>query len=81
MGKKWGKKMKAKLNFKSKRTIIIASIIAVLAVGAGVGGYFYAKGNNQSGATNVDNQTSQNSSQENGKTTPNSDNKKVAEAK
>ena len=68
--------MKAKLNFKSKRTIIIASIIAVLAVGAGVGGYFYAKGNNQSGATNVDNQTSQNSSQENGKTTPNSDNKK-----
>lgn len=45
--------MKAKLNFKSKRTIIIASIIAVLAVGAGIGGYFYARGNNQAGAANV----------------------------
>ena len=45
-------KMKAKLDFKSKRTIIITAIIAVLAIGAGVGGYFYAKGNNQAGATN-----------------------------
>ena len=44
--------MKAKLDFKSKRTIIITAIIAVLAIGAGVGGYFYAKGNNQAGATN-----------------------------
>ena len=44
--------MKAKLDFKSKRTIIITAIIAVLALGAGVGGYFYAKGNNQAGATN-----------------------------
>ena len=45
--------MKAKLNFRSKRTIIIAAIIGTLAVAAGVGGYFYAKGNNQAGATNV----------------------------
>ena len=45
--------MKAKLDFKSKRTIIITAIIAALAIGAGVGGYFYAKGNNQAGATNA----------------------------
>ena len=43
--------MKAKLDFKSKRTIIIAAIIAALAVGAGIGGYFYAKGNNEASAT------------------------------
>ena len=68
--------MKAKLNFKSKRTIIIASIIAVLAVGAGIGGYLYAKGNNQSGAANIDNETSQTSSQDGKNSKPSSDNKK-----
>ena len=46
--------MKAKLDFRSKRTIIVTAIIAALAVGAGVGGYFYAKGNNEaSAATNI----------------------------
>ena len=50
--------MKAKLDFRSKRTIIIAAIIGVLAVTAGIGGYFYAKGNNQTGATNENGNTS-----------------------
>ena len=43
--------MKAKLDFRSKRTIIIAAIIAALAVGAGIGAYFYAKGNNEASAS------------------------------
>ena len=43
--------MKAKLDFRSKRTIIITAIIAALAVGAGVGAYFYAKGNNEASAS------------------------------
>ena len=45
------KEMKAKLDFRSKRTIIITAIIAALAVGAGVGAYFYAKGNNEASAS------------------------------
>ena len=45
--------MKAKLNFKSKRTIIVISIIAVLAIAAGVSAYFFTKGNDTAGATNA----------------------------
>ena len=45
--------MKAKLNFKSKRTIIVISIIAVLAIAAGISAYFFTKGNDTAGATNA----------------------------
>ena len=45
--------MKAKLNFKSKRTIIVISIIAVLAIAAVVSAYFFTKGNDTAGATNA----------------------------
>ena len=45
--------MKAKLNFKSRRTISVISIIAVLAIVAGVSAYFFTKGNDTAGATNA----------------------------
>ena len=45
--------MKAKLNFKSKRTIIIIAIIAIMAIVAGVAGYFYMKSDDTVGATNT----------------------------
>ena len=51
--------MKAKLDFRSKRTIIITAIIAALAVGAGIGAYFYAKGNNEASATTENTDSSQ----------------------
>ena len=51
--------MKAKLDFRSKRTIIITAIIAALAVSAGVGAYFYAKGNNEASATTNTSDSSQ----------------------
>lgn len=51
--------MKAKLDFRSKRTIIITAIIAALAVGAGIGAYFYAKGNNEASATTQNTDSSQ----------------------
>lgn len=56
--------MKAKLDFKSKRTIIITAIIAALAIGAGVGAYFYAKGNNEASATTNTSDSSQTATDE-----------------
>ena len=73
--------MKSKLDFKSKRTIIIASIIAVLAIGAGIGGYFYAKGNNKSGAIDTP-ETSAQTPAENPTTNPeNQERNKNSESK
>ena len=50
--------MKAKFNFKRKRTIIIIAVIAVVAIAASVAGYYFMKGNNTAGATNAGEQIS-----------------------
>lgn len=50
--------MKSKFSYKSKRTIIIATIITVLLVGTAMGVYFFTKGNAQSQAAG-NNNTSQ----------------------
>ena len=66
--------MRSRLKFKSRRAIITASIIAVLAVGAGLGGYFYAKGNNQAGAASVQEGSTQTATEQPSTPTPSTDN-------
>ena len=66
--------MRSRLKFKSRRAIITASIIAVLAVGAGLGGYFYAKGNNQAGAASVQEGSTQIATEQPSTQTPSTDN-------